>query len=43
MEFHINKERDSLFIYMCDDLLGVNVMKEKLGQTHMHEGEWMKN
>ena len=31
LESHVIKKRDSFFIYKCGDLLGLNVLEEKLG------------
>ena len=40
LESHFIKKRDSFFIYKCGDLLGLNVLEEKLGQIHTSgEGE----
>ena len=37
LKSHINKERESLLIYMCDDLSGLNVMQEKMDQAWAQE------
>ena len=40
MESHIIKKRESFFLYKCGDLLGLNVLEEKLGQIRTSgEGE----
>ena len=37
LKSHINKERESLLIYMRDDLSGLNVMQEKMDQACAQE------
>ena len=37
LKSHINKERESLLIYMRDDLSGLNVMQEKMDQAWAQE------
>ena len=37
LKSHINKERESLLIYMRDDLSGLNVMQERMDEACAQE------